>query len=57
MPDNLPKPKPSLRDKQAQYDNKKVKKHSKKQARSKHLPCRQPNLRPPYRYPYYLYKV
>ena len=30
MPDNLPKPKPSLRDKQAQYDNKKVKKHSKK---------------------------
>ena len=37
MPDNLPKPKPSLRDKQAQYDNKKVKKHSKKQARSQHL--------------------
>lgn len=36
MPDNLPKPKPSLRDKQAQYDNKKVKKHSKKQARSQH---------------------
>lgn len=33
MPDNLPKPKPSLRDKQAQYDNKKVK----KQARSQHL--------------------
>lgn len=37
MPDNLPKPKPSLRDKQVQYDNKKVKKHSKKQARSQHL--------------------
>lgn len=37
MPDNLPKPKPSLRDKQAQYDNKKIKKHSKKQARSQHL--------------------
>lgn len=37
MPDNLPKPKPSLRDKQAQNDNKKVKKHSKKQARSQHL--------------------
>lgn len=37
MPDNLPKPKPSLRDKQDQYDNKKVKKHSKKQARSQHL--------------------
>ncbi|MFR2096222.1 putative lipid II flippase FtsW [Eubacterium sp.] len=37
MPDNLPKPKPSLRDKQAQYDNKKVKKRSKKQARSQHL--------------------
>ena len=37
MPDNLPKPKLSLRDKQAQYDNKKVKKHSKKQARSQHL--------------------
>ena len=37
MPDNLPKPKPSIRDKQAQYDNKKVKKHSKKQARSQHL--------------------
>ncbi|MDY3812542.1 putative lipid II flippase FtsW [Eubacterium sp.] len=37
MPDNLPKPNPSLRDKQAQYDNKKVKKHSKKQARSQHL--------------------
>lgn len=37
MPDNLPKPKPSLRDKQAQYDNKKVKKHSKKQAHSQHL--------------------
>lgn len=37
MPDNLPKPKPSLHDKQAQYDNKKVKKHSKKQARSQHL--------------------
>ncbi|WP_296976677.1 putative lipid II flippase FtsW [uncultured Eubacterium sp.] len=37
MPDNLPKPKPSLRDKQAPYDNKKVKKHSKKQARSQHL--------------------
>ena len=37
MPDNLPKPKPSLRDKQAQYDNKKVKNHSKKQARSQHL--------------------
>lgn len=37
MPDNLPKPKPLLRDKQAQYDNKKVKKHSKKQARSQHL--------------------
>ena len=37
MPDNLPKPKPSLRDKQSQYDNKKVKKHSKKQARSQHL--------------------
>lgn len=37
MPDNLPKPKPSLRDKQARYDNKKVKKHSKKQARSQHL--------------------
>ena len=37
MPDNLPKPKPSLRDKQAQYENKKVKKHSKKQARSQHL--------------------
>ena len=37
MPDNLPKPKPSLRNKQAQYDNKKVKKHSKKQARSQHL--------------------
>lgn len=37
MPDNLPKPKPSLRDKQAQYDNKKVKKHSKKQARSQYL--------------------
>lgn len=37
MPDNLPKPKPSLRDKQAQYDNKKVKKHSKKQDRSQHL--------------------
>lgn len=37
MPDNLPKPKPSLRDKQAQYDNKKVKKHSKKQARSQQV--------------------
>lgn len=37
MPDNLPKPKPSLRDKQAQYDNKKIKKHSKKQAHSQHL--------------------
>lgn len=37
MPDNLPKPKPSLRDKQAQNDNKKVKKHTKKQARSQHL--------------------
>lgn len=37
MPDNLPKPKPSLRDKQVQNDNKKVKKHSKKQARSQHL--------------------
>lgn len=34
MPDNLPKPKPSLRDKQAQNENKKVKKRSKKQARS-----------------------
>lgn len=37
MPDNLPKPKPSLRDKQAQNDNKKVKKHSKKQARSQQV--------------------
>lgn len=37
MPDNLPKPKPSLRDKQAQNDNKKVKKHTKKQARSQQV--------------------
>lgn len=37
MPDNLPKPKPSLRDKQVQNDNKKVKKHSKKQARSQQV--------------------
>ena len=37
MPDNLPKPKPSLRDKQAQNDNKKIKKHTKKQARSQQV--------------------
>lgn len=31
MPDNLPKPKPSLRDKQAQNDNKKIKKQARSQ--------------------------